>query len=144
MWLRGLWMGKETRALSGDPVLHLLSPLPWSLCWKPVSSGVCVCVKGKESGVCSPLPSQLRRFTKPPLLFDFLVYIQKLYWHDMFITDGIVKAWRPNLPKAYTRWHKPCRYERLQGSEHTTDEVLIGANKCKGRTLDPTEMFRLC
>lgn len=79
-----------------------------------------------------------------PLLFDFLVYIQKLYWHDMFITDGIVKAWRPNLPKAYTRWHKPCRYERLQGWEHATDEVLIGASKCKGPTLDPTEMFRVC
>lgn len=55
MWLQGLSMGKETRALSEDPVLHLLSPLSWSLCWKPVSSGV----RKKESSVCfcSPLNS---------------------------------------------------------------------------------------
>lgn len=31
MWLQGLWMGNETRALSEDPVLHLLSPLSQSL-----------------------------------------------------------------------------------------------------------------
>lgn len=41
MWLQGLWMGNETRALSEDPVLHLLSPLSQLLRWKPVSCGVC-------------------------------------------------------------------------------------------------------
>lgn len=41
MWLQGLWMGNETRALSEDPVLHLLSPLSRSLRWKPVSCSLC-------------------------------------------------------------------------------------------------------
>lgn len=52
MWLQGLSMGKETRALSEDPVLHLLSPLSWSLRWKPVSSGVC---QRKAPSVSVPL-----------------------------------------------------------------------------------------
>lgn len=41
MWLQGLWMGNETRALSEDPVLHLLSPLSQLFRSKPVSCGVC-------------------------------------------------------------------------------------------------------
>lgn len=56
MWLQGLSMGKETRALSEDPVLHLLSPLSWSLCWKPVSSGVC---QRKPASVSVPLSTPL-------------------------------------------------------------------------------------
>lgn len=52
MWLQGLWMGNETRALSEDPVLHLLSPL-FSRYAK--SRLAAVCVKGNLS-VSAPPP----------------------------------------------------------------------------------------
>lgn len=67
MWLQGLWMGNETRALSEDPVLHLLSPL-FSRYAK--SRLAAVCVKGNLS-VSAP-PPQLFWFTQPPVAFDFL------------------------------------------------------------------------
>lgn len=94
MWLQGLSMGKETRALSEDPLLHLLSLLSWSLWWKPVSSAVC---RWKAAFVFrSPLSSVGCSVHTTSITVRLLVSVQKLYWHDVFIKNKIVKAWRPN------------------------------------------------
>lgn len=91
IWLQGLSMGKETRALSEDPVRHLLSLVSWSLQWKPVSIGVHVL---KESAICfcSPLSSVGSHSLHYCLISQFRNFTgMTCSWNNKTF-----KAWHPN------------------------------------------------
>lgn len=124
-------MGKETRALSGDPVLlllllplHPLQPPPLRFHSRYAESLLApVCVKGekeeekknkkkKKPSVCFCVllsaPSlfwlsrkrRKKRKKAPPLLFDFLIDIHKLHWHDVFVGDGDCRSVTPKFAKS--------------------------------------------
>lgn len=128
MWLQGLSVGKETRALSEDPLLHLLSLSPFLVVWwKPVSSGVCV--EGKRrlflfpSQLCWLLCSRNLHCCLTSCLYSETLLARLRYRKQdcQGVTSKLAKAHTPVHVAVYTNHIKMIDH---MAEKHTIDRNL--------------------